>query len=337
MTRPDDPTFGADRARARLLVVDDQPLNIRMLHQILQADYEVFVATSGQAALAFCEAQLPDLILLDVVMPELDGYEVCRRLKLDPRTREIPVVFVTSQSDSTEEEDGLAAGAVDFIAKSASANVIRARINTLITLKRQADLLRSLAQLDGLTALANRRHFDATLDAEWRRGVRSGSPLALILIDIDYFKNFNDFYGHPAGDACLQQVAKCLRAGFTRPADLVARYGGEEFVCVLPETPLAGADAKAQALEGAIRALGIAHEKSAVPGGIVTISLGVAVAVPTMRGNHADLILGADRSLYLAKNAGRAQVKTLQLSCDAAFVDGKAECDESAPLTRAAT
>jgi diguanylate cyclase (GGDEF)-like protein len=288
-------------------------LNVRLLHQIFQADHEVFVATSGEDALAFCQTQVPDLILLDVVMPGLGGYAVCRHLKLDPRTCEIPIVFVTSQSDSAEEEDGLAAGAADFIAKSASANVMRARINTLITLKRQTDLLRSLAQLDGLTGLANRRHFDAKLEAEWRRGIRSGSPLALILIDIDYFKNFNDRYGHPAGDACLQHVARCLRAGFSRSADLVARYGGEEFVCVLPETPLPGAEAKAQSLESAVRALGIAHEKSEVPGGIVTVSLGVAVAVPSASGQCADLVLGADRSLYLAKHAGRAQVKALQV------------------------
>jgi diguanylate cyclase (GGDEF)-like protein len=313
MTQARDPMFSAAQRPARLLIVDDQPLNIRQLHQIFQADYEAFVATSGADALAFCQTQMPDLILLDVVMPGLDGYAVCRRLKLNPKTCEIPVVFVTSQSDSTEEEDGLAAGAADFIAKSASANVMRARVNTLVTVMRQTDLLRSLAQLDGLTGLANRRHFDTKLDAEWRRGIRSGSHLALILIDIDYFKNFNDCYGHPAGDACLQQVAKCLRAGFSRSPDLVARYGGEEFVCVLPDTPLAGADAKAQSLETAIRGLSIPHEKSTVPGGIVTISLGVAVVLPTLSGNLADLILGADRSLYLAKNAGRAQVKTLQI------------------------
>jgi diguanylate cyclase (GGDEF)-like protein len=313
MTSVADPNLGAAHPKARLLIVDDQPLNIRQLHQIFQADYEVFVATSGADALAFCQTQLPDLILLDVVMPGLDGYGVCRQLKLDSRTREIPVVFVTSQSDSTEEEDGLAAGAADFIAKSASANVMRARVNTLVTLKRQTDLLRTLAQVDGLTGLANRRHFDTKLDTEWRRGIRSGSPLALILIDIDYFKNFNDCYGHPAGDACLQQVAACLGAGFFRSADLVARYGGEEFVCVLPDTALAGADAKARSLEIAIRALKIPHEKSQIAGGIVTISLGVAVAIPTLRTNLADLILGADRSLYLAKNAGRAQVKTQQI------------------------
>jgi diguanylate cyclase (GGDEF)-like protein len=244
-------------------------------------------------------------------MPGLDGYEVCRRLKRDARTREIPVVFVTSQSDTAEEEDGLAAGAVDFIAKSASANVMRARVNTLMTLKRQTDLLQSMARVDGLTGLANRRHFDEKLDAEWRRCARSGTPLALILMDLDHFKLFNDFYGHQAGDACLQQVAACLKREFTRSHDLVARYGGEEFVCVLPETPLAGAEAKAHTLEGAIRDLRIAHEKTGVPGGIVTISLGVAAVVPAAGEDRASLILSADRSLYLAKGAGRGQVKTL--------------------------
>ena len=297
--------------RPRLLIVDDQPLNIRLLNQVFQADCEVFVATSGEDALKFCEDQLPDMILLDVVMPGLDGYEVCRRLKRDPRTREIPVVFVTSQSDTAEEEDGLAAGAVDFIAKSASANVMRARINTLMTLKRQNDLLRSMARIDVLTGLANRRHFDEKLDAEWHRCGRSGTPLALILIDLDHFKLFNDHYGHQAGDACLQQVAACLKAEFTRSHDLVARYGGEEFVCVLPETPLAGAEAKAHSIEGAVRGLRIAHDKTQVPGGIVTISLGVAGGVPSIGGDSASLILSAYRSLYLAKGAGRGQVKTL--------------------------
>jgi diguanylate cyclase (GGDEF)-like protein len=299
--------------RPQLLIVDDQPLNIRLLHEIFQADHEVFVATSGEDALAYCQTHLPDLILLDVLMPGLDGYEVCRRLKRDPRTCEIPVVFVTSQSDSAEEEDGLAAGAADFIAKTASANVMRARVHTLITLKRQADLLRTLAHIDGLTGLANRRHFDDKLAAEWRRCSRSGNPLSLILIDIDHFKRYNDCYGHPAGDECLREVAACLKAGFTRSHDLVARYGGEEFACVLPETPFAGAEAKALSLESAVRALRIRHEKSEVAYGIVTISLGVAVAMPSMDDHRADLIVCADRALYMAKDAGRGQVTALTL------------------------
>jgi diguanylate cyclase (GGDEF)-like protein len=182
-----------------------------------------------------------------------------------------------------------------------------------MTLKRQTDLLQSMARIDGLTGLANRRHFDEKLDAEWRRCARSGTPLALILIDLDHFKLFNDYYGHQAGDTCLQQVAACLKREFTRSHDLVARYGGEEFVCVLPETPLAGAEAKAHALEVAIRELKIAHEKTEVPGCIVTISLGVAAVVPVAGEDRASLILSADRSLYLAKGAGRGQVKALHV------------------------
>jgi diguanylate cyclase (GGDEF)-like protein len=302
----------AATARPRLLIVDDQPLNIRLLHQVFQAEFEVFVATSGEGALSFCQTQLPDVILLDVLMPGLDGYEVCRRLKRDARTSEIPVVFVTSQSDTSEEEDGLAAGAADFIARSASANVMRARINTLMVLKRQTDQLRSLARIDALTGLANRRDFDERLDVEWRRCARSAKPLALIMIDIDYFKLFNDCYGHQAGDACLRQVALCLKGQVNRSPDLVARYGGEEFVCVLPETPLAGAHAKARSLEGAVRALGIAHQGTLLPGGVVTISLGVAGVVPTVSDDHRHLLLCADRSLYMAKDAGRGQVKALQ-------------------------
>jgi len=300
---------GTLSARPQLLIVDDQPLNIRLLHQVFQADCEVFVATSGEQALSFCEQQLPDLILLDLVMPGLDGYEVCRRLKRAPRTREIPVVFVTSQSDSAEEEDGLAAGAADFIAKSASAKVIRARINTLLVLKRQTDLLRSMTRIDSLTGLANRRDFDERVDIEWRRCARAGSPLALIMIDIDYFKLFNDRYGHQAGDACLRQVAQCLKAQVNRSHDLVARYGGEEFVCVLPETPLPAAEAKAHSLETATRHLGIAHPGTQVAGGVLTISLGVAVVVPTVDDGYANLVLCADRSLYLAKGAGRGLVR----------------------------
>jgi diguanylate cyclase (GGDEF)-like protein len=299
-------------ARPRLLIVDDQPLNIRLLHQVFQADFEVFVATSGEGALSFCQTQLPDVILLDVQMPGLDGYEVCRRLKRDPRTGAIPVVFVTSQSDTSEEEDGLAAGAADFIARSASANVMRARVNTLMILKRQTDQLRSIARIDALTGLANRRDFDERLEIEWRRCARAARPLALIMIDIDYFKLFNDCYGHQAGDACLRKVARSLKAQVNRSPDMLARYGGEEFVCVLPETPLAGAHAKAHALEAAVRALGIPHARTLVLGGIVTISLGVAVVVPKAGDDYANLVLCADRSLYLAKDAGRGQVRALQ-------------------------
>lgn len=295
-----------------LLIVDDQPSNIRLLHEIFKDDYEVCTAISGPEALAFCQSRQPDLILLDVVMPEMGGYTVCQRLKCDALTQNIPVIFVTAKHDPSEEARALDVGGVDFIIKPFHVRVVRARVRTHLTLKYQSDMLRSLALTDGLTGVGNRRHFDDTLQAEWRRCVRAGQPLSLILVDVDFFKRYNDHYGHPAGDACLQSIASALKAGFTRSHDMVARYGGEEFVCILPDTPLAGAEKKANALEKAVRALGIAHEKSDVCG-VVTISLGVAVSHPAKGENPADLVECADEQMYLAKQSGRGQVKSLQI------------------------
>ena len=306
-------TASEQMARPKLLIVDDQPLIIRMLHQIFLEDYEVFIATTGEEALDFCQQNPPDLILLDVIMPGMNGYEVCRKLKQQLSTENVPVIFVTGQSDPVEEEEGLEAGAVDFISKSASAKVIKARAKTHITLKQQTDLLRFLTRMDGLTGIANRRYFDETLVLEWRRCAREMKPISLILIDIDFFKRFNDFYGHQGGDACLKRVATCIKAGFTRSHDLAARYGGEEFVCILPDTPLEGAEAKARTLLQTVQALDIAHQKSTIECGVVTISLGVASIIPRAGSEASDLILNADRMLYLAKAAGRANVKSIQL------------------------
>jgi len=245
-------------------------------------------------------------------MPEVGGYAVCQQLKSDPLTHNIPVIFVTAQNDPLEEAQGFEKGGVDFITKPFHVNVVKARVRTHLTLKQQSDLLRSLALIDGLTGVANRRHFDATLDAEWQRCTRANQPLSLILIDVDFFKRYNDHYGHQAGDTCLQSIASVFKASFSRSHDLVARYGGEEFVCILPDTPLEGAARKAFQLEEAIRYLGIPHEKSEVAN-TVTISLGVATTNPSMGGKPVELIAGADDQLYLAKQSGRGQVHSLQM------------------------
>lgn len=295
-----------------LLIVDDHRSNLLLLHEIFKDDYEVRMAISGQEALAFCQGLLPDLILLDIVMPEMNGYTVCQRLKSDALTQNIPVIFVSSKNDPLEEARGLDVGGVDFISKPFHVRVVRARVRTHLTLKCRSDVLRSMALIDGLTGVGNRRHFDATLEAEWWRCVRAGQPLSLILVDVDFFKRYNDCYGHQAGDVCLQAIASVLKAGFTRSHDMVARYGGEEFVCILPDTPLEGAEKKANELENAVRTLGMVHEKSDVFG-VVTISLGVAVANPAKGENPADLVACADGQLYIAKQSGRGQVKSLQI------------------------
>lgn len=291
----------------KLLVVDDQPINIQALHQIFHTDYQVFKATSGQGALDFCATNQPDLILLDVLMPGMDGHEVCRRLKANPLTRDIPIIFVTAQSDPYEIEEGFALGAADFITKPVHAVVVRARVQTQIKVKQQADMLRSFAYVDGLTGITNRRGFDETIDREWRRCQRSGQPLGLILIDIDFFKGYNDRYGHQEGDACLQQVAATLKAHLGRAQDLVARYGGEEFVCLMPESELSGVRAKAEELRRAVAALQIPNLASPELRH-VSISLGAASLVPDSGSTPMRLLIHADKHLYNAKMQGRNRV-----------------------------
>lgn len=292
--------------RPCLLVVDDQPINIQALYRIFAPDHRVLMATSGAKALALCKEDPPDLVLLDVEMPELDGYEVCARLKADEATRNIPVIFVTSHTDADEETRGLELGATDFIAKPVNPAVVRARVKTHLTLKAQSDLLRQMVFLDGLTGVANRRCFDERLDVEWRRAARNASPLALLMLDVDHFKRFNDCYGHQTGDECLRQVAAAIKGSLVRPGDVVARYGGEEFACVLPATDFEGALAVGAGIERAVRGLQIPHSQSDVSD-VVTLSIGVSMGLPERDGDPARLLALADAQLYRAKHSGRAR------------------------------
>ncbi len=292
---------------AKLLVVDDQAINIQALYELFKDDHEVFMATSGQQALDACEEALPDLILLDLMMPGMDGFEVCRQLKHNPRTADIPVIFVTAQNNPEHETIGLDVGAVDFISKPLNAPVVRARVRTHLALKRQGDILRSLAFIDGLTGIANRRRFDECLDVEWRDGKRNVHPLALILIDIDHFKSYNDLYGHLQGDTCLRAVGAVISACMGRARDLTARFGGEEFVCVLPNCDLDGARHLAEKVRMAVQELAIVHAGSSTAA-VVTISVGLSCVVP-QDGLACDaLVDAADQLLYSAKQSGRNRV-----------------------------
>ena len=299
------PLDGPDRLPC-LLVVDDQPINIQALYRIFGPDHRVLMATSGAKALTICKDDPPDLVLLDVVMPEMDGHEVCARLKSDEATRNIPVIFVTSRTDAEEETRGLELGAVDFIAKPVNPAVVRARVKTHLTLKAQSDLLRQMVFIDGLTGVANRRCFDERLGTEWRRGARSASPLALLMLDVDHFKRFNDRYGHQAGDECLRRVASAIKGSLLRPGDLVARYGGEEFACILPGTDFEGALAVAAGIEQSVRGLQIEHADSDVSDA-VTISIGVSASLPDRDRDPARLLALADAQLYRAKRGGRGR------------------------------
>ncbi len=304
--------FDVPRARPCLLVVDDQPINIQVLYRIFSPDYRVLMATSGAKALELCRDDPPDLVLLDVVMPEMDGREVCHRLKGDEATRNIPVIFVTAHNDADEETLGFAVGAVDFIAKPVNPATVRARVKTHLTLKHQSDLLRKMVFIDGLTGVFNRRCFDEQLDTEWRRASRSASSLGLLMLDIDHFKRYNDHYGHQQGDKTLHQVASAIKASLLRPADLVARYGGEEFACILPATDGEGALNVALRIEACVRSLRLEHADSPTAP-VVTLSIGAALARPEPDASPAALLALADEQLYRAKHNGRGRTCSAQL------------------------
>ena len=296
--------LAATPRKARLLVVDDQPIHLQVLYRALSGDHQLFMATSGAQALKVVREQTPDLVLLDVVMPDMDGFEVLQQLKSNPETAAIPVIFVTAHGGDEIETQCLHAGAVDFIPKPVNPSVVRARVKTHLTLKFQSDFLRDMAFLDGLTGVSNRRQFDERLPVEWGRAQRHGSALTLIMLDVDSFKAYNDHYGHQQGDACLRRVGEALRLNVRRAGELVARYGGEEFVVVMPGATVEQALQMAEAVRVAVWDARIAHVASPVAPEL-TVSLGVAVGTPRATDLPDHLIQVADAALYEAKRQGR--------------------------------
>lgn len=307
MREPKTPWIPYVPRRPRVLIVDDQPSNVRTLYRLFRAHCDLFLANDGQQVLEICHLQNPDLILLDVVMSGIDGYQICLLLKSDPQLRDIPVIFISERNDVADEIRSLELGAVDFISKPFNPVIVRARVRTHLVLKLQGDMLRASALLDGLTGVANRRRFDEDLDLHWRHCQRDAQPLSLVLLDVDHFKAYNDRYGHLAGDQCLREVAKALSGCLRRPLDRIARYGGEEFACLLPNTECQGARNLAESMRQAILALAIEHAESSVAGQ-VTASFGVATQLPLPELPAETLLQAADRQLYLAKGAGRNRV-----------------------------
>ena len=301
----DDPTLSLlPSTPARILVIDDAPVNVEMLVSILRDTYDVVSATDGDRGLALARTDpVPDLILLDIAMPAPDGHEVCRRLKADEATRNIPVIFVTSNDSESDETAGIDLGAVDYIKRPLSISILLARVRTHVSLRRQALTIERLASMDGLTGLANRRCFDQTLKKEWARAQRAREPVGLLFADIDHFKRFNDTYGHGAGDGILRQVAGRVQQAARRPSDLAARYGGEELVMVLPNTSVDGVRQVAEALRAEVERLG-------GPLGGLSISIGCHAMVPTPGVEPSALLEQADAALYRAKREGRNRVCT---------------------------
>lgn len=292
---------------ATILIVDDELSNIEIMNAILEDEYDVCFATSGQQALDVAHAAQPDLVLLDVLMPGIDGFEVCRQIKSDPSLADIPVIFTTGLGDTEDEMRGLSLGAIDYVTKPIQPAILRARVGNHVELKRLRDQLASMAVTDALTGLSNRRYLERSLQSEACRLARTGEWLSVIMLDIDFFKQFNDTYGHPAGDRCIRMVAAALTRAVKRTSDLSARYGGEEFACVLPGTDPQGAGLVAQEILLQVQSLNIPHERSQVSP-FITVSVGVACArcSPGMAAER--WMSEADQQLYASKRQGRNRI-----------------------------
>jgi diguanylate cyclase (GGDEF)-like protein len=295
------------KAHPRLLIVDDQPVNIHQMRQVFPSNYEVFIATNGEDALEVCAKSAPDLILLDIMMPKMSGLELCRILKNQPATHDIPIIFVTTLQSTEEETACWEAGCVDFVTKPVNLTTLCNRVHAHLTIKFQNEYLLELALIDGLTNIANRRAFNERINLDFHRAKRTKTSLGAILIDVDLFKNYNDQYGHLAGDKCLCKIAAVLQSTINRATDLVARYGGEEFICLIPETDQKNALLLAEKMRSAVQNLKIKHHQSTVAQ-VVTISLGLAIYPDTPCKSFHDLIEMADKRLYEAKSKGRNQV-----------------------------
>lgn len=312
-----------------LLIEDTLTSATLVSHQLRKIGIEPIVARNGETGIELYKQEHPDLILLDIIMPGMDGFEVARRIRqLEQFGEWTPIIFLTARTSDADLERAISVGGDDYLIKPVSGTVLAAKVRamqriaqmrfSLLVLTRKLDdanqeLIR-LSSLDGLTGIANRRQFDETLLREWRRLGRQGRPLSMLLCDVDCFKQFNDSYGHQVGDECLKAVARTLKDTLRRPADQVARYGGEEFAAILPDTEITGALQVAEAMRSAVEGLSITHSYSK-GGNVVTISIGVASTTPLRSGSDSSVLLKrADDALYRAKQAGRNRIAAAVVS-----------------------
>lgn len=295
-----------------LLIDDDSFMRTQMRLLLQQEKYQVIEASNGREGLDAYKRLQPNLVLLDAMMPEMDGFECCAQLQRMPKANQTPILMITGLDDKTSVDRAFAAGAVDYVTKPIHFAVLRQRVRRLIQqsylyqeLEAANQKLQHLAAIDDLTQLANRRQLDTYLNQEWQRMVRPQTPLSVIMCDVDYFKLYNDAYGHQAGDKCLRRIAQAIHSTIKRPGDLAARYGGEEFAIILPSTNREGAVQIAKNIQAAVNALKLNHANSQI--GHITLSLGIATIFPHQCPHFLPetLLTAADQALYQAKAEGR--------------------------------
>jgi diguanylate cyclase (GGDEF)-like protein len=292
--------------RNTLLIVDDENTNLKVLSHILGSEYIIYTATNGSSAVEKAKELHPDLILLDIMMPGMDGYETLSTIKNTEEIQKTPVVFITGLDSEEDEEKGLSLDASDYITKPFSAPIVKLRVRNQIQIVNQLRAIERLSMIDQLTNIPNRRCFDNRLRIEWRQAIREQTPLSLLMMDLDKFKDVNNTYGHQKGDVVLKTAASIFSQSLKRAADFTARWGGEEFIVLLPNTPIDGAVEVAESIRSDI-------EKTPVlcDDGLeirITISIGVTSMIPDLDSSIDAFISRADGALYMAKKAGRNKV-----------------------------
>jgi two-component system, chemotaxis family, response regulator WspR len=310
----------------KILVLDDDPFVVSMLEAILESGgYSVETAKSGKEALRIFSEQ-PDIVLIlsDMNMEEMNGIEIIRAIR--EKNTEVPIIILTVNKELTVALEAIRCGANDYFLKDENIentllisvkntiekyHLMQQNIRLMDELIQKNKELERLSFLDGLTGVANRRYFDKTVAEEWGRAARLNTWLAVIMIDIDFFKRFNDTYGHQHGDDCLKQVAHTLNASLKRSGDSLFRYGGEEFAAILPNVNIDGAMIVAESMRSGVESLNISHVSSSIAE-YVTISLGVGSMIPTYHSTPSAMIFQVDRALYAAKQGGRNQIRKVR-------------------------
>ena len=289
-----------------LLIVDDENANLKVLTHILGQEYTIFTATNGVSAIEKAREFTPDLILLDILMPEMDGYATLCEIKKCEDISKIPVIFITGLDSEEDEEKGLTLQAADYITKPFSSINVKLRVRNQIQIVNQMRTIERLSMIDYLTNIPNRRSFEDRLKMEWKQAIREKTPISILVLDLDKFKDINDSYGHQQGDIILQTIAGMFPQSFRRPGDFAARWGGEEFVVLLPNTPLEGALDVAEKIRTDIEKTSILTLNGFRI--LITLSIGINSLIPTNETSIDAFISNADKALYTAKEAGRNKV-----------------------------
>ena len=297
----------ADESRQNsVLIVDDENMNIMALTNILNPEYKIYAAKNGRGAISAAQKFVPDIILLDIIMPEMSGYEIIAELKSNTATRDIPVVFISGLTDSGNEEKGLALGAADYISKPFHPAIVKLRVHHQMKMLNQFRTIERLTMRDQLTEIMNRRGLDNQMNIEWIQAERENSLIGLLMIDVDNFKGYNDTYGHQQGDVALHSVAQTVTNSLNHPGDIAARWGGEEFVVLLPNTDLNGALTVAERIRGNVRNTPVMIADGSETH--LTVSIGAHALSAFKDSSIGGLIAEADKALYKAKKNGKDRV-----------------------------